>query len=269
MDIKKNYIIDKLSDHTARVESNDALAVNTQNLTTAPIDLFFIQQIGSDTALTNATDVDDTDVVLDSVADVSVGDFLGIFSGTSLEGRFYFAEVLAVVSNTVSLDTPLDFAFDAGDPVISSTRDLNVDGSTMQMFTVSGAGMGSPVVIDITRLIFQLTDDTAMDDGKFGGIAALTKGMVLRRNNSTMNNIYNIKSNGDFGIVSFDKVYADKAPAGLFGLTVRSSFAGQEKHGVSIRLATGESLEILIQDDLTELTSFRAMAQGHIVLDNS
>ncbi len=237
-----------------------------EDQTESPVDLYFIQAIGSPTALTNATSVDDTTVVLNDVVDVSVGNFLGIFSGVSLEGRFYFGEVLNIVSNTITLDTPLDFAFDAADPVISSTRDLNVDGSlTTQMFSVMGAGAGSPLTVDITRVMFQITDATAMDDSLFGGIAALTNGIVMRRNNGQMNNLFNVKNNSDFGNIAFDKIYADRAPAGSFGLTIRSTFSGQDKRGVAIRLKAGDELELLVQDNLTGLSSFRVLAQGHVV----
>lgn len=250
------------------IEKNGGIPVNVQDQTTTPVDLYFLQAIGTPTALTNTPSINDMNVTVDSVASISVGNYLGIFSGISGENRFYFGEVIAVNGNNVTLDTPLDFNFSAGDTVVSTTRDLNVDGSsTTQSFVVRGAGTASPLEIDITRIIFQITDNSAMDDGLFGALPSLTNGIVLRRNNGQVNNIYNIKNNGDFGLVAFDKAYSDKAPAGLFGLTVRSTFAGQSKHGVAIRLGINESLELLIQDDLTGLNSFRILAQGHVVTD--
>lgn len=250
------------------IESNGGIPVNIQDQTTQPLDLYFSQEIGSRTNLTNNIFLNDVNITLDSVASVSVGNAIGIFSGVSGENRFYFGEVLAINGNNVTLDSPIDFNYSAGDEVVSTTRDLNVDGSSiMQSFIVRGAGTGSPLEIDVTRIMFQITDNNAMDDGKFGGINALTNGIVLRRNNGYISNIYNIKNNGDFALVAFDVDYSDKAPAGTFGLRVRSTFAGQDKHGVAIRLAAGESLELLIQDDLTDLTSFRILAQGHIVTD--
>lgn len=243
-----------------------AVSVAIQDQTTPPIDLYFFQVTGVPTTIAENTSIGDVNVTLTSVTGIITGTYLAMFSGGSGENRFYFGEVLAVVGNNITLDTPLDFAYETGDVVIKATRDLNVDGSsTTQIFAVSGAGTGSTLEIDITRIIFQITDNTAMDDGTFGGISALTRGIVLRINNGITSNIYNIKSNGDFGLVAFDKTYSDKAPAGTFGLTVRSTFAGQNKHGVAIRLKENEKLELLIQDDLTGITSFRMLAQGHIV----
>lgn len=250
------------------IESNGAVPINIQDQITAPVDLFFIQQVGVPTALTNNISENDKIITVDSVASISIGSFIGIFSGMSGENRFYFGEVLAISGTNLTLDTPIDFNFTAADAVISTTRDLNVDGSiTTQVFEIRGPGAGSDIEIDITRILFAMTDGTAMDDGTFGGIASLTNGIVLRRHNGEINNIYNIKNNGDFGIISFDKTYSDKAPAGLFGINIRSTFGGTEKHGVVIRLGINESLEILIQDDLTGLTSFRMMGQGHVITD--
>lgn len=47
----------------------------------------------------------------------------------------------------------------------------------------------------------------------------------------------------------------------------RRSFGGQDKNGVVIRVDgdLGESLELLIQDDLTGLETFRIVVQGHVV----
>ncbi len=38
---------------------------------------------------------------------------------------------------------------------------------------------------------------------------------------------------------------------------------GVKRHGVVIRLLPGESLELLVQDDLTDLFTFTANVSGH------
>jgi hypothetical protein len=106
-----------------------------------------------------------------------------------------------------------------------------------------------------------------MDDSLFGGITALTNGVVLRQNNGVMTNIWNVKSNGEFGLLCFDTFETSKAPAGSFGFRFRNTYAGQAKHGVTLRLEPGDTLEVLIQDDLTDLEDFAMMAQGHVVTD--
>lgn len=239
----------------------------------AALSLFFIQQIGSETALTNATVIDDTTVVLDSVASCSIGDFLGIFSGvTGTLDKFYFGTILNIVSNTITLDTPIDFAFEIGDTAVCNTRDLNVNGSvTPKIFSIQEGGIGgigSTISIDITRIMLHITDDVAMDDSRFGGITALTNGVVFRSVGGITKNYFNIKNNGELSHLNFDTRYADRAPAGFFGISSRLTYAGQSKHGVAVRLTPGDSLQIIIQDDLTALASFRIIAQGHIVEDD-
>ena len=51
----------------------------------------------------------------------------------------------------------------------------------------------------------------------------------------------------------------------MYGLSVRMTFAGQDKHGVVVRLDTGEEFQIVVQDDLTGLETFSCMAEGHFV----
>jgi hypothetical protein len=240
------------------------LDVNIQDQISPSLDLYFQKALGPPTTLSAALSINDTDITIASVTNFAEGKWLGIFNPDA--GRFYFAKVLVINGNVISLDTPLDFAYLSGDNVIPLDRELNVDGSTtMQVFTVSGGGPGSNVSVDITRIMIHMTDATSMDDAKFAGADALIKGIVLRRVDGDTRNVWNAKSNGELANLSFDATYADKAPAGFFGFRVRYTFAGQDKHGVAVRLAPGDSLEILIQDDLSVLTSFSIIAQGHIV----
>jgi hypothetical protein len=104
-----------------------------------------------------------------------------------------------------------------------------------------------------------------MDDSKFGGRIALVNGIALRKNIPTAGNIHlwNCKTNGELGELSFDKSYDDKAPAGVYGFSSRLTYAGQSKHGVAIKLDPGEAVELLIQDDLTLLLTFTIMVEGH------
>lgn len=115
-----------------------------------------------------------------------------------------------------------------------------------------------------------MEDSTAMDDAKFAGQTALTNGVVLRikhNGTGTYENVWNVHSNGEFGLLTFDSAYTSKAPAGYNGFRWRNTYAGQSKHGVTLRLELGEILEVLIQDDLTGLNKFHIMAQGHLVTD--
>ena len=104
-----------------------------------------------------------------------------------------------------------------------------------------------------------------MYDELFGNLPILTNGCVLRINNGVMINVWNVKSNGDLALLCFDAEYPEKVPSGSYAFRFRNSFAGVDKHGVVIRLAPGDILELIVQDNLTGLTDFQMMAQGHVV----
>lgn len=251
-------------------EGRNPRDVYIQDQTTPPFDLYFAQAQGAPTTLTIGTTIDDTTITVASVANIALGDYIGIFSGASGENRFYFGEVLGVSGLIVTLDTPLDFAFSAGDSVQSTTRDLNVAASRIapQTFSVRGPGTGSPVSIDITRLLFSLITAAAGELQDFGDIAGgLLNGIVLRRNNGFITNIANIKTNRDLKNLAYDYTSFDAANPGQgeYGSATRYTFGGQDKHGVVIRLSANESLDLIIQDDLSSLSSFRIIGAGHQV----
>lgn len=249
----------------APLESNGAIPVNIQDQTSRALDLFFIQS-QNQTTLTDQADPNATSIKLTDTTGFTAGRKIGVFSGS---GNFYFGNQLgAPVAGEISLDTPIDITYAAGSTVIASEYNMNVDGSgAMQIFQIGPIGVGAGISIDVTRLLVYIQDNSAMDDALFGALPALTKGIVLRKNNGTMQNYWNIKSNGEFALLCFDATYTSSAPAGSFGFRARNTYAGQDKHGVTIRLSPGDILELLIQDNLTGLEVFNMMAQGHVVTD--
>ncbi|MBW2635992.1 MAG: hypothetical protein JRC86_00450 [Deltaproteobacteria bacterium] len=253
----------------AAIESNGAVAVNIQDQHTRALDLKFIQQVGAPTTVASNITVGDTTVSMTADPGFIAGRVVGIFTAT---GDFYFAEVISSSGTgpyAVVLDTPVDFAFPSGSTVIAASHHLNVNGSlgSPEIFQVGPVGGATGVEIDITRIMGMITDSAAMDDGKFGSLNALTNGCVLRQNNGAMTNIWNVKTNGDIGLICFDGQYTEKAPAGENGFRFRNTYGGQAKHGVTIRLEPGDILELLVQDNLSTLSDFQIMAQGHIVTD--
>ena len=255
------------TEQLACVESNGGLAVNIQDQHTRAIDLKFIQGLATPTTLTVEAVEGDTTITVALTTGYVDGVSVGVFTAG---GDFYFGQqVGAVAGNVVTLDTPIDITYPIGSTSLPASHHLNVSGTlaTPEIFQVGPVGGGTGVDIDITRVMGNITDGLAMDDGKFGGINALTNGCVLRRNNGVITNIWNVKSNGEIGLLCFDGAYTEKAPAGENGYRFRNTYAGQSKHGVTIRLEPGDTLEVLIQDDLTGLTDFQMMAQGHIVGD--
>ena len=244
--------------------TGESVDVNVQDQTTPPLDLYFIQPIGAPNSLAVTGAIDDTSVTVASDAGFTVGDYIGIFAPP----RFYFGTLLAKPgANVLNMDTPLDFAYPAGSNVLAFTREIDVNGSigSPEIFEVQGPGGAER--IDITRIMISMITSDAPTLGEFGNLAALTNGIVLRRTDSETRNIWNAKTNLDLLNLSYDLTFYTAVGLGLDGLGVRYTFSGQDKHGVAVRLGVGESLEVIIQDNLTNLTQFRIIAQGHIVED--
>jgi hypothetical protein len=227
--------------------------VNIQDQTTRPLGFYFSQIQGAPTTVAVQSVVDALSVTVASAASASVGDYFGMFEGS----RFYFGTVLTLPgANVVTLDTPIDSVFTVGSTAAFFSRDMNVDGSTIsQVFNVEvgGAALES---IDITRIVVMMETDSAPAFSEFGDIVGgLTNGLVLRRSNGLQENIFNWKTNADIANYSYDlTILSSGGPLATDGIIARLTFAGQEKHGVAIRLDPGD-----------KLASFRVIAQGHIV----
>lgn len=249
----------------ARVEPNGGLAVNVQDQVTEVVDLFMFNEEGTFT-LASGVSIDDTTFTATGGHGISIGDVITIEDGA----RHYQSLILNVVTNTITVDSPFDFAYTTDAIGIRGIHNMNVNGSvTPVIFRVTPKNLTNGIKWDIVRVIFTIEDDTSMDTSKFGGISALTNGFVLRLKNGTTKNIFNVKSNGDFANRAYDISYDDRAPAGLFGLRVRRTFGGAAKTGVTLRMeaTTDDALQIIVADDLTALTTFTCVVQGHVVID--
>jgi len=245
------------------VDTRGQLAVNVHDQTTRSLDFFF-GRLDNATTLSVQADPDDTTITLTSTTGFVDGTVVGIFSADDTDITYLGTQIGAPAGSVITLDTPIDQEMQINSAVAGVTTNMAVDGSsTTQVFQIGPVGVGSTLVVDITRIMGHILDSTVMDDGKFGGITALTNGIVLRHNNSVIHNLWNAKSNADLALLCYDFRYADNAPGGQYACNFRNTYGGQHTHGVVIELQPGDYLEVLIQDDLTGLDSFKMMAQGH------
>lgn len=250
-------------------ESNGGIPVNVQDQTSEPIDVLFAK---ANTPFTLAADTVASGITqptlnyqFTAVAGHGLAATDEIFLFDVAGNREFYAIVTNVAVNTITVDRPIDHVFLAATAVcFNVSTNMAVNGSVTQQIFSLNAGSAP---IDITRVIISMIDDTAMDDGKFGGISALSNGLVFRIVNGFQKTIFNFKTNGEIAQFCYDVRYADKAPAGLYGLTSRITFAGQDKHGVALRISGTDVLQWVIQDDLTALSSVQISAQGHYVTD--
>jgi len=136
------------------------------------------------------------------------GTVVGVFSADDPDIFYLGKQLGAPVGSVITLDTPIDQELQINSDVAASSIDMAVDGSTTtQTFQIGPVGPGSTQTVHITRIMGHLLDSTAMDDGKFGGISALTNGIVLRHNDGVIQNIWNVKTNGDLRLICYNADY--------------------------------------------------------------
>ena len=209
------------------------------------------------------------DIVVTDPTGIVVGSHIILFNPDLL--RFTTFTALIVAGSDIKLDSPIDVAYPAGTFVDIAVIDMAVDGSvTPQVFGLRGTNIipGVEIKVDITRLIISCLTTNAVDLSKFGDIVGgLIRGLLLRFRNGDVFNIFNVKTNGDLDGITLDWVPYDaqNLQQGQHGFTVRLSFNGPDKLGVVQRLAAGEDVELIIQDNLLTILRLTAYGEGHIV----
>lgn len=250
-------------------EPNSCFDVCVQDQHT-PVVIANFTSLDAETTNTVSTAIDDTTITLDDVTGFVAGNVVSIFNPDAI--RFSFMKQLgAPVGNVITVDTPLDFAYPIGSFATSGSDNLAVDGSvTPQIFALRNTTERTPITIDGTRMIFTCLTVDPVDLSKFGDIVGgLTNGIVLRTVNGVFSNIFNAKSNAELSNLMFNfEIVASSNPAqGQDGFIGRLTFAGQNRVGVTIRIAENDDLQLIVQDDLSSLIEFKIKIEGHVVED--
>lgn len=222
------------------------------------------RDFGANTTFDVAASTGDTLINVADTTGFLVDDLLRICNTAETvceRSHFHITAVDPGVSLT--LDRPLDNDYEIGDDVIEMQIGMNVVGTLSSPISFKL----EPIGVErwqITRILPTMLDDTAMDDGKFGGLSALINGVTLRTFiNGVFRTLTNWKLNADLKDDMFDVTYSAKAPAGQHGLSGRWTFTKAE-FVVDLNGATGDYLEILIQDDISELLDFEIKGQGRL-----
>lgn len=215
------------------------------------------------TTLVAAVNKGDTDIDVVDASGFAVGNFIHL--GPDIETiEPIHPEITAITVNNIELDRPLDNDYVNGTPIVKAIVDLKTTAGTLaapisyKYFPQAGR------IEHIHRIISSMTHGAAADDSLFGSIAALTNGVVFRAQiNGVLGTFTNWKANRDFILDMYDVIYSDKAGPGLFGTRARGSFSELDV-AIVLDQSQGDFLEILIQDNLTTLNSFRIKVQGHL-----
>lgn len=249
------------------IEENGGLSVNIQDQTTRPFAIRVNQILNSSYTLAESPTVNSYNVTLTDALTVSVGDYISFLEQNGMP-QLLFGEVLAKDLNVLTLDTPVPYAYiPQNTTIFTYDSSLIIDGSTdTQTFSITNF---FEEAVDITRILLQCSDDVEPDDGKFCGDDELIRGLVFRKKklNGNYINYWNVKNNGDLAALAYDVSFTDsgKPPEGIYSVRTRLTYGGQSKHGVVIRLEPNESIELLVQDDLTGITSADLMVEGHFI----
>lgn len=243
--------------------------VNVQDQT-SPVVISKMTKLNFEGATINEATIETRtiDVGAGIIANFAVEDFVTIFNVAA--ARFYQSKVVSILGNVLTLDTPFDYTYPIGSVITSASTNMGVDGSvTPVIFGIRNTVDRIPVEFDVTRIIFTCIATSAVDLVKFANITALINGIVLRRNDGTITNYFNAKSNKELAALMYDfTVHAATNPQqGQDGFVARMTFAGQNKMGVTIRLGEDEDLQMIIQDNLSTITLLEVTAEGHLVED--
>jgi len=154
----------------------------------------------------------------------------------------FYATVLSVATNTLTLDRPVT-------PVIFAYIN-NFDKK-----------------VNVTRMMFNMVTTDSTPYNGFGDIDApgLPRGIEIRKKNNdgTYTNYFNAKTNNRLDLLMFDLSFFDPThPQAVNGMSGRFTF---EKLGTKVILEKGEELQIIVQDNLLASTilSFEAVAEGN------
>ncbi len=239
---------------------------------TTPAVIVNFNQVHNSTELAAEALIDQRDIVVDDATGIIVGSYIILFSLTTQ--RFYTGRATIISgAPTITLDTPLDSTFPAGTFVDVAITNLAVNGLvTPQTFGLRGLGAppGIDIKVDMTRILFTCVCNSAVSLSLFANLPKLLNGLVLRKRDGTFHNLFNVKTNREMaGIMfDFDPSVSTNPAQGEDGFKTRFTIA---RTGIVERLAVGEDLELIVQDNLAtgspDISILECIAEGHIVED--
>lgn len=245
-----------------------ALNTHDADVHTNPVNHFVYQELATYTLSLPITS-QNISLTVTNATGIIIGSRLHITDNANTNHDHDILLVTNVVGNVVTVNRPIDKSYAVATTVVKRVSiELNILGSlaSPQSFRL----FPSPnEVWHLTSLDFTMTDNVAMDDSTFGGLTQLTNGVVIRAVD-VVNGGYETfsvwRTNASFVRDGFLTAYSSKAPAGVYGYNGSLDF--HQKYGSIVRLANTATetsyVEVLIQDDLSGLSTFEIKFHGHI-----
>ncbi len=254
-------ITDSKTGSSASVHSGcGALCVLVENYSEPITNLYMYSKTATvNPAITSTASIGDYTLTVDTNTSLANGMAITIYEGSSI----YQSLIMSTTATTITMASPVAYAYTASATVDCAIRNANVDGSeTDQVFTVKPP---PDEAIDIYSVRFTITDASVMDSAKFGGISALTNGiMSTLSTDGVLSPVSIIVNNVGFAEQGFTLEYDSKAPAGVYGLRACMNILATS--GTIIRLdgTKNQELQVIVRDDLTDLTLVDINVGGHV-----
>ncbi len=242
----------------------NAINVHNADVHRAIFNDFVHRHTGTNTTLSAQATAGDISLSVNSTTGFAIGDYIHLGPLTGSLEPVHLRVTAIVAGTTLTLDRPLDHTWAASTLVTQTVVNLASTAGTLAS-PISYKYWAYPGRVEhVKRFIISMTHTSAGTDDNFGNLSALTNGVVLRvQSDGVVSTYTNWKRNSDLILDMFDIVYTDKAGPSSFGLRGNGEF---NPIGSIAYLDgnQGDYVELLVQDNLTALTSFRVKVQGHI-----
>lgn len=235
--------------------------VQVQDIPYVGINLYLCKELAT-TDLASDMAIDSYTATVTSATGALVGDCINIRQGSNI-----FQSVIKNVNgNIITFGSPVDIAFTSGANVCFAEWNLATANASTSARQVFKACPPSGADYHITAISFTITDNIAMDDVKFGGITALTNGIIARRTDGSIANFFLISNNGGFYQYGYDTQYVTRSSGGsLYGFNARKKMSEVNGAVIELKGSSSDEFQIIVQDNLTDLSEFTVQIHGHIV----
>ncbi len=265
--LRKRPIFKRVKSHLSDGMGNEinslkgAISVHDADVHDTPLNKYFFEYTVTTTTLSA--------IALAGAKQIAVVNATGLVVGNSIEIKdgnveSTFPMITIIVGTLITLDRPLDFTYAIGDIVTKINYNMAVNATlaaprSFRLF--SDVGLSAHIQVFNLSLIHS----GAADGSMFGDIAGgLVNGVVLRAYNAELNQFRTFttwKNNSQMALDSGSILFSDKAGGGAFGTFMAAHI--KQNSGATPKISGGSYLELLIQDNLSTLTSMLVKGQGH------
>jgi hypothetical protein len=246
---------------------SNALDVHQADIHIEPLNVHAIYDKSNTDTLNQNASIGDSTIEVNTSSQYTANDYITIVEGTTQE-----SDILKVIASdgtdpgTLTLDRPLENAYTTAATVISGVdKNLKTTAGTIAAPITYSIAPPSDESWHIRTLSLIFVDGTNPAIELFSGIAALTNGLVIRQNGTTKKNLAVIRSNQDmyeyFGGPEVD--IQQKSGGGDYMLSALWHLTEHAEAIVKLVGSSGDSLDFVIQDDLTAITEIEVVAFGH------